>query len=72
MFWKKKKAVPGIPFDRENQKAVVRCGICTGEQVVGFKDKNTGKFTEVLAVKSSGDLERFMEMYGVERVEKEY
>lgn len=72
MFWKKKKADPKIPFDREKQKAVVRCSICTGEQVAGFKDKETGKFTEVMAVKGSGDLERFMEMYGVERVEKEY
>ncbi len=72
MFWKKKKAAYKVPFDREKQKAVVRCSICTGEQVAGFKDRETGKFTEVMAVKGSGDLERFMEMYGVERVEKEY
>ena len=72
MFGKREKAVMKVSFDRENQKAVVRCGICTGEQVAGFKDRRTGKFTEVMAVKGSGDLERFMEMYGVERVEKIY
>ncbi len=72
MFGKKKANVPKVSFDRENQKAVVRCSICTGEQVAGFKDRKTGKFTEVMAVKGSGDLERFMEIYGVEKVEKEY
>ena len=31
-------------FDRENQKAVLRCSICTGEQVAGFKNIHTGQF----------------------------
>lgn len=34
MFGKIKKA----SYDKENKKPVIRCSICTGEQVAGFKD----------------------------------
>ncbi len=32
----------------------------------------TGKFQEVMLVKGEKDLQRFMEMYGLEKVDKEY
>lgn len=54
------------------QEAVIRCSICTGEQVAGFKDAATGKFKEVMLIKDEKDLERFMKMYGVESVKREY
>lgn len=72
MFGRKKTAASQIEFDQENQKAVVRCSICTGEQVAGFKDVHTGKFTEVMLVKNENDIRRFMEKYHLETVEKEY
>ncbi len=51
MFFKRKQPIiPDIPFDPETQKPVIRCSICNGEQIAGFKDKKTGKFTEVLLV----------------------
>ncbi len=59
-------------FDRENQKAVLRCSICTGEQVAGFKNIHTGKFEEVMLIKNGEDLTRFQEMYDLEEVVKEY
>ena len=71
MFGRRKKQTTP-PYDKAGKVPVIRSSICTGEQVAGFKDRRTGKFTEVMAVKGSGDLERFMEMYGVERVEKIY
>jgi len=69
MFKKKPKK---IPYDRENKKAVLRCSICTGEQVAGFKDIHTGQFQEVMLIKDSKDLDDFMEMYDVAAIMKEY
>lgn len=72
MFGKKKKDIPEVEFDRENQRAVLKCSICNGEQVAGFKDRQTGHFTEVMAIKNQGDLARFQAMYDLETVTKEY
>lgn len=72
MFGRKKAVMPPIEFDRTKQKAVFKCSICTGEQVAGFKDIHTGKFTEVMLIRSEADIERFLEAYGLESVEKEY
>lgn len=69
MFRKKKKP---IEFDRENQRAILKCSICTGEQVAGFKDKHTGKFQEVMLIRNEKDLENFMETYDLDNVPKEY
>ena len=56
----------------KSQKAVIRCSICTGEQVAGFKDIETGKFKEVMLIKDASDLDEFKRRYGVKQVEKEY
>lgn len=61
-----------MEFDRENKRAVLRCSICNGEQVAGFKDVHTGKFQEVMVIRSDRDLESFRRMYGLEEVPKEY
>lgn len=44
MFHKKMQKEP---YDRKVQKPVIKSSICTGEKVAGFKDIQTGKFTEV-------------------------
>ena len=60
-------------YDKENQKPVIKASICNGEQVAGFKDIHTGKFEEVMLIKSSADLDTFKSMYGIdENIEKEY
>ncbi|MCM1252959.1 MAG: aspartate dehydrogenase [Clostridium sp.] len=59
-------------YDKENTKPVLKCSICTGEQVAGFKDIHTGKFEEVMLIKSSRDLEAFKQLYQVEEISKEY
>lgn len=69
MFHKKKAKVD---IDKTNKKAVLHCSICTGEQVAGFKDLTTGKFEEVMLIKSGTDLDEFMEMYDVDTITKEY
>ena len=59
------KALPGVP--------AIRCSICTGEQVAGFRHADTGRFEEVMLLKTPGDLERFREEYGIRgEIEKIY
>ena len=72
MLGKKKSPIPIVEFDRENQKAILKCSICTGEQVAGFKDVHTGKFTDVCVIRSASDLENFKKLYHVDELEKEY
>ncbi len=50
-------------YDRENQRAVIRSSICTGERVAGFENIHTGKFTEVMLIRGNTDLEEFLETY---------
>lgn len=63
MFFQKK--LETRTYDKENQKPVIRSSICTGEKVAGFQDIRTGKFTEVMLIRTSGDLEEFRRLYGI-------
>ncbi len=69
MFRKKTKK---LQCDKENQIPVLKCSICNGEQVAGFKDIRTGKFEEVMFIRNQTDLDSFKELYGVENIGKEY
>lgn len=60
MFRRKAKK---CSYDRENQKPVIRSSICTGEQVAGFKNLHTGKFSEVMLIRNGRDLQEFLETY---------
>ena len=64
MFFRKKQETR--TYDKENQKPVVRSSICTGEKVAGFQNLRTGKFTEVMLIRTSGDLEEFCRLYGID------
>ena len=61
-----------IPFDPNKQCAVVRCSICTGEKVAGFKSLEDGSITEVMLIKNDDDLKRFKKIYHLDDVKKEY
>lgn len=69
MFRKKRRV---LPYDAEHQKPVIRCSICTGEQTAGFKNLQTGRFTEVMLIRTNADLEEFKELYGLSEIDKEY
>ena len=71
-FMKKKSTAVEIEYNPDNQRPIIRCSICNGEQVAGFKDIKTGHFTEVMLIRDDGDLELFMERYGLSEVSKEY
>jgi len=52
-------------YDKENQKPIIRSSICTGEKVAGFKDIHTGKYTEVMLIKSDKDMKVFLARYDI-------
>lgn len=62
LFGRKRKK---CSYDRENLKPVIRASICTGEQVAGFKNIHTGKFSAVLLICNSSDLKEFLEDYDI-------
>lgn len=59
-------------YNPETQEAVVRCSICTGERVAGFRDKKDGRFTEVMLLRSREDEQAFKEKYRVDKLKVEY
>ncbi|MCI9418548.1 MAG: aspartate dehydrogenase [Eubacterium sp.] len=68
-----RKKVEVRTYDKENKKPVIRASICNGEQIAGFKDIHTGRFEEIMLIKSPADLGQFRTMYGItEEVAKEY
>ena len=72
LFTKKKPIQLRIEYNPDTQLPVLRCSICTGEQVAGFKDKATGHFTDVMLIKEPQDLERFRSIYNIDTITKEY
>ena len=70
MFKKKSKIKE---WDRENLIPVIHKSICTGEAVVGFKNKNTKEFVEISLINNNDDLEKFIKEYGItEKINTEY
>lgn len=65
MFGLKKKRIEKKSYDRENMKPILHASICTGETVAGFKNRQTGKFEEVMLIKSEADKELFKEIYDI-------
>lgn len=59
------KTAPAPGYDRENLRPVIRSSICTGEQTAGFRNIHTGKFTEVMLIRTDRDLKEFQNTYGI-------
>ena len=66
MFGRKKR---DLNYNKEIQKPMVRASICTGEKVAGFRDRTTGKFTDVMLIRSEKDLAEFCKEYEVDKKE---
>lgn len=72
-FSRKKKPTPLKHYDPAFKRPALRCSICTGEQVAGFKRLSDGKFEEVMLIRNESDLQAFREQYGItENIEKIY
>ena len=63
--WLKRKNVPVESYDHEQLEPVIRCSICNGEQVACFRDRQSGRFTEIMLLRSEDDLRMFCEKYGI-------
>ena len=72
MFWKKQgKPEKQLDYDRENWRPVLKCSICNGERVAGFKNIRTGEFKEESFIRSDEELEAFKRRYGISEMNKE-
>ena len=60
----KKKDVPTIQLDQF--EPVLRCSICSGEQVLCMKDRQTGDTHELMLIRSFADLQEFCDANGIE------
>ena len=61
-----------ITYNPQTQYAVIRASICTGEKVAGFKDRETGHFTEIMVIRTMEDEERFKRIYHIDSIKTEY
>lgn len=68
----RKKKIQQADYDRENWKPVLKCSICNGEKVAGFKNVHTGEFKEEAFIRDDRELEEFMYKYGITNLTKEY
>lgn len=62
-MFKKKKIVPVYTFDADREKPIIRCNIYTGEKVAGFKNIETGKFTEMMLIRGEQDIVAFRNQF---------
>ena len=69
MAWFKKRA-PEKRYDPKKQVPVLKRSICTGETTAGFRDLKTGRFTEIMLIRTPRDLSEFMEQYGIDELPK--
>ena len=52
-------------YDRSRLDPVIRASICTGEKVAGFRDRQTGHFSEVMLIRTDADIQHFRQMYNI-------
>lgn len=62
LFRKKKEQAS---YDSQKKRPVIKCSICTGEQVAGFQDNVTKAFEDIMLIQNAADLAHFREMYGI-------
>lgn len=70
--FKGKDKIGRIEYNRETEVPAVKSSICTGEKTAGFLDLGTGKYRDVLLVKSDADIDLFKKACGVDEVRKIY
>lgn len=71
MFFRKNQPIRGT-YDSLTEKPILKCSICNGEQVAGFKNLQTGEFREIMLIKDAADLQHFKQLYDITDIAKEY
>ena len=72
MFGFGKGKSEGITYDKQTEIPAVKSSICTGERTAGFQDIKTGRYRDVMLIKSDADIEVFKKLCGVDEVKKIY
>ena len=62
IFSRKKTAYPVFP--KGDYEPVLRCSICTGEQVLCARERGTGKLIEIMLIRNPAQLEAVCEENG--------
>ena len=72
LFSKRKSDYPKMP--QGDYDPVLRCSICTDEQVLCARERSTGHLLELMLIKSPAQLEGFCTANGIseEDIEKVY
>ena len=52
-------------YNQATKTPVIKCSICTGEQVAGFQDNATKAFEDIMLIQDASDLAHFREMYDI-------
>ncbi len=58
-------AIP-YPYDPSKEEPFLHANTCNRETVVGFREKGTGRFHEVMMITNDKELEEFKKTYGIE------
>ncbi len=66
LFRKKDKNPLPSPFPPEQYEPVIRSSICTGEMTACMRNRESGKLTEIMLIRSPDDLARFGKDYNVD------
>ena len=61
----RKRSEPKPQYDPNELQPVIRQSICTGEKTAGFREIRTGRFHEVMLIRTPNDLNAFREKYGI-------
>ena len=71
-FSSKQKEYPKMP--KGDFDPVIRCSICTGEQVICATERKTGEMHEMMLVRTPSDIEGFCTANNIDakKVQKEY
>ena len=63
---RKPKSEAVYEYHPDRESPAVRSSICTGEKVAGFVDKETGRFHEVMLIRTPDDMAKFKSQFHLE------
>lgn len=65
-MFKRRKKREALGYNKEEFSPAIKSSICTGEKVAGFVEKRTGKFEDVMLIRTEEDIEEFKQLYNIE------
>ena len=71
-LFRRKRRMPEFHYDPETQEPAVLRSICTGEMTIGFIDRASGRFVDLMKAEDQAALEDFMAQIGVDEIKTIY